>query len=689
MRSILLALAGILCLSLPLHAEVKKYEFTIDYILVNKTGEQVKAMGIGGMIPAPLIEARMGDTLEVTFHNRMDVETSVHWHGILLPPEQDGVPWLNTRPIGGGESFTFRFDIKHTGTFWYHSHTGLQEERGIYGPIRLLPSAPPAIGRQDKVLVWSDWTNENPDKILRNLKRDGDYYARKKGSVQSWDKVIAHGLPAIQNRLRSSMNRMGPMDLSDVGYDAFLANGEQTVQLAHATVGETVRVRMINAATSSYFNIEYAGGPMTIIAVDGVDVEPLLVKRLKHAIAETYDVLVTMPRDGNFEIKATNVDGTGHASAFIGNPAGPKVLAPEIGRPNPFMVDHSSHDMAMAVPEEKEEEEVCLPMHAAMGHCTPKPEKGEILAHLTTYAPLRATEPTNYDEALPVRKIRLKLTGNMERYIWSFNGKTMSEADRILIKKGERVQFIFENTTMMSHPLHLHGHFFRVLNGQGDYSPLKHTVDLASMSNITIEFEANEERDWIFHCHNLYHMKSGMSRVVSYAGTSNITDAFARNLSTDDHWYRFADIAPLSNQHFGRMWMVNNRYSLEAEWEGDYHGSLTTELRGEYFYNRYTDFFVGGELERDQDDTETVGYAGIAMVLPFLIESELRIDTNGHLRFGLGSDLQLTNRLKFMWDWNTDEEHSLTLDYELNKGFSLIVRHHDEYDFGVGLKLRF
>tara|TARA_B100001540_G_scaffold315384_1_gene342491 strand:+ start:1 stop:1068 length:1068 start_codon:yes stop_codon:yes gene_type:complete len=336
----------------------------------------------------------------------------------------------------------------------------------------------------------------------------------------------------------------------------------------------------------------------------------------------------------------------------------------------------------------------CAPQHAAMGHCTPhksneKPEE-KIIEHLTDYAPLKATRPTVLDQALPIREVHLKLTGDMERYVWSFNGRTMSEADRILIKKGERVRFIFNNTTMMNHPLHLHGHFFRVLNGQGDYSPLKHTVDLASMGKVTIEFDANEERDWIFHCHNLYHMKSGMSRVISYAGTSSIDDGFAaQSLSMDNHWYGFADLAVLTNQYFGRIWTSNHRYRLEAEWEGDYDGDVSGKINAEYFYNRFTELLAGLEYEEEDDDRHTVGYVGLSMLLPLLIESELRLDTDGRLRFGLGSELQLTDRLSFAWDWNTDEEHTLMLDYEVSKKLSLLVRQHDEYDFGAGVQLRF
>lgn len=689
MRYFLWFLAAIMLLSTPLRADVRQYEFDIDYITLNKSGALVRAMAIGGSVPAPLIEARLGDTLEVTFHNKMDVESSVHWHGILLPSDQDGVPWLNTRPIGPGESFTFRFDIKHTGTYWYHSHTGLQEQRGIYGPIRLLPAESKLTDMQDTVLVWSDWSDENPKQILRNLKRDGHWYARQKDSVQGWDRVIKHGWSAIKNRLKGNWTRMGPMDLSDIAYDAFLANGDAETQLTTAKPGETVRVRMVNAAASSYFNIEYAGGPMTVVAADGVDVQPFKVKRLEHALAETWDVEIVVPESGNFELRATNVDGSGQTSAWIGDPADAKVYAPDIPKPNPFAVDHSAHQMQMAEDGDVGSDD-CAPEHAAMGHCTPmaSPDGGTI-DHLTDYAPLKARASTALNADMPLRKVHLKLTGNMERYIWSFNGETLSEADRIMIRKGERVQFIFENTTMMNHPLHLHGHFFRVLNGQGDFAPLKHTIDLASMSSVTIEFEANEERDWIFHCHNLYHMKTGMSRVISYTDTSDIDDAFAQSLSMDDHWYKFADIAALSNQHMGRLWAVNNRYGVEAEWEGDYDGTLEAEVKAEYFQSRFTELFVGAELEREDGESETLGFVGASMVLPLLIESGVQVDTSGHVKLMVGGDVQLANRVKFHWKWDTDNDYAVSLDYEITKRLSVIAQYDNDFDFGVGLKARF
>jgi FtsP/CotA-like multicopper oxidase with cupredoxin domain len=278
MKKTILIILSVLVFANNAQAKLIKYNFDIDTKSVNFTGKNVDAISVNNQIPGPTIEATVGDILEVTFNNKMNQETSIHWHGVLLPNDQDGVPHLTTKPIAPHSSFTYKYQITHSGTYWYHSHTGLQEQRGAYGSLVFHPKNGELIKTdRDDVVVLSDWTNENPDQVLANLKKDGDYYALKKHSVQSWDRVFKNGTPALKNRLKSSSTRMGPMDLSDVGYDAFLANG-QTESSLEAKPGETVRIRLINAGASSYFNVEFAGEAMIIVAADGIDVEPLKVK---------------------------------------------------------------------------------------------------------------------------------------------------------------------------------------------------------------------------------------------------------------------------------------------------------------------------------------------------------------------------------------------------------------------------
>ena len=673
--------------SQPAVAKVVEYVFAVDYTQVAPAGTLVQAMTIDGGIPGPTIEATEGDLLKVTFNNLMDVETSIHWHGIMLPPDQDGVPHLNTRAIEAGGTFTFEFPVRHAGTYWYHSHTGLQEQRGIYGSIVFHPKANDLEVDHDKVVVFSDWIDENPQQVMRNLKRDGDYYALKKESVQSWDKVLAHGSEAIKARLNSAWSRMDPMDLSDIGYDAFLTNGEQSVAFTEVEAGQVVRLRLINAGASTYFDVEFAGGTMTVISADGMPTQPVEVKRLRIAVAETYDILVTIPSEDAFELRATSIDGTGFTSLFLGQ--GAKVMAPDIAKPNLFASIHSGHTS----PNHSEATTDAHAMH--MDHSAPMHHNHQMddktsTGHMIDYDGLRAQADTAYADERPVRGVELRLTGNMERYVWNLNNKPLSVSDRILIRRGEVVQFTLTNTTMMNHPMHLHGHFFRVLNGEGNRSPLKHTVNVPAMSSVTIEFVANEERDWFFHCHMLYHMAAGMAAVVSYEETSEATQETLRRMAKDRHWYSFGDVGFQSNKATGGLWTGNTYNQFSLSYDYDWHDTYEVDIEYQRFVGRYLSLYAGARIEgEDLGHEERLGVVGLRYLLPLNIEVEVDIDTNGHIRLELGSSLQLTDRLNFMWEWDTDNEYELSLDYEINKQFSIIASHGKHYGTGAGLMVKF
>ena len=690
---------------LPAMAEAKlvEYEFDINYKTVNFSGEDVQAMSVGGSIPAPTIEATVGDTLRVTFHNKMDVESSIHWHGVLLPNDQDGVPFLTTSPIRAGKSFTYEYPIIHHGTYWYHSHTQLQEQRGVYGSLVFHPKDGEKYkADREYVAVLSDWTNENPMQVLRNLKKDGDYYALKKDSVQSWIKVFQYGPEAIKNRLNSSWTRMGPMDLSDVGYDAFLLNGKKESAVDGLKGGETVRLRIVNASASSYQYVEFAGGPMTIVAADGVDTELKEVDRLKISVAETYDVLVQLPDDNMaYEFRASAEDGTGYSSLWLGE--GHKMVARTIEKPNLFLIDHSIHNMDMGDMKMDSMEGMDHSMHdmdmddmkmdsvdhSNMGHTMPAGNTA--IRMMNEYDGLRSPVKTTLPVGNPDREVLLELTGNMERYVWSFNNKTLAEEDKILIRKGENVRFKFVNRTMMHHPLHLHGHFFRVLNGQEEYSPLKHTVNVPPMQTVEIEFYANEEKDWFFHCHNLYHMKGGMARVVRYEDAPSrgeLNDQFYKNLKQDP-WYRSVDTMTYSNFIGNETRFSNTRNAIELGFDYDYKDEYEIDVEYERSINRFFDVFVGGDFQGDEQKNESLAVLGIRYVLPMLIDSEIRLDSKGNARLELSSDLQLTNRTKFDWLVNTDDEYRLGLEYEITKKVSLVANVDSDYDGGVGIKVKF
>jgi len=733
-----LILATALCAT-HIDAKTVKYNFDINTKIVNFTGTDIKTIAVNNQIPAPKIEATVGDTLEVTFHNKLDEETSIHWHGVLLPNDQDGVPHLTTPPMQPGTSFTYKYKITHSGTYWYHSHTGLQEQSGIYGSLVFHPKNGERIkAKHDHVVILSEWNDEHPDDVLANLKKDGDWYALKKGTVQSWDKVIENGSQAILNRLDGSMTRMGPMDLSDIGYDKFLSNGhnESTIK---AKAGDTVRLRLINAGASSYFNVEFAGAPMAIVATDGVDIDPISVKRLRIASAETYDVIVKIPKNKAYELRSTATDGTGYSSVFIGN--GKKVLAPDIPRPNLFVIDHSMHgtngkmdhskhemsgmkmpDMEMpksmpamkhdmgAMPEKMDHSQhdmsdMKMPksmpaMKHDMGAMPEKmePKKEEepsldnlpYVEYLTDYKAFKSLSDTTLPKNNTNKVVELALTGNMERYVWSFNEKTLLESERILIQKGENVKFILKNDTMMNHPIHLHGHFFRVLNGQGKMSPLKHTVNVPSMETVEIEFEANEEKDWFFHCHNLYHAKNGMARFISYAGSTQATDETFEMLGKDK-WYHLADMSFLSHIAKGNLRLSNTRNAIEMEYDSNYKKAYDVDLIYARSFTRFFDAYIGGSFERKgkKHKPDNKGIIGVRYMLPLLIESDLRLNTNGKWRLGLGSQLQLTERNQFEWHWNTNKEYYLGLSYEITKNILLSVSYDSDFKWGAGLRVKF
>ena len=777
------------------HAKLVEYEFDVDWQSVNFTGTERLAITVAGSIPAPTIEATVGDRLRVTFHNKMEVETSVHWHGVLLPNDQDGVPYLTTEPIRPGKSLTYEYPVTHHGTYWYHSHTSLQEQRGVYGALVFHPAEGERYPADlERVLVLSDWTDEDPHAVFRHLKGEDDYYSLKKGTVQSWDKVIGNGGKAINIRLKGSWSRMGPMDISDVGYDAFLINGRRSSDLEGVAGGQTVRLRIINASSSTHHYVQFAGGAMTIVASDGMDVEAIEVDRLKLAMGETYDVLVTMPDDGMaYEFRATAKDSSGYASAWLGT--GHRMPAPDVSPMNVFLMDHSMHGAGMGMEQMHEADPgMESSMHGTtqqdqgmkhegmrhegmehdgmkhegmshsgmkhdgmshqgmehdgmkhegmshqgmkhngmkhtdttrdemqqdhsrghgaghMAHGTPDAEMGVRMLH--EYAGLRAVENTTLDPSRPLRTVPLRLTGDMESYVWSFNDKTLAEADKVRIRKGETVLFVLQNETMMEHPLHLHGHFFRVLNGQGDYSPLKHTVNVPPMQTLTIEFAADEDQDWFFHCHNLYHMKAGMARVVSYEGTRENRVFDRRIAATSDPWFAFGEVAVQSNMAVGEFWMENINNSWMFEFERNEDDSLETEFLYERRLNRFLGLYFGAEYERESDTEEHAGdldgdshrqlspeeagteddsraVFGLHYVLPLMVEADLRANDEGDLQLDLESDLQLTSRLNFAWEWNTEDEYRLELTYELSKGVGFVANTDSEYDTGVGLRIKF
>lgn len=692
-----------------------EYDLYVTDTMVNFTGKHRHAIAINGQIPAPILEFTEGDTAIIRVHNLMKMETSIHWHGILLPNKEDGVPYLTTSPVEAGKTYTFTFPLIQSGTYWYHSHTMLQEQSGLYGSIVIHPAQPePAL--KEYVLLLSDWTDENPHQVMRYLKRGGEWYAIKKGALQSYGEAIAAG--AFKDKLKQEWQRMPAMDVSDVYYDKFLLNGQETNEFKDAKPGEIIRLRIINGSAATYFNLQYANSYMRIIAADGINVTPVNVNKLEIAIAETYDVLITVPEIGTAELRATSWDVMGYSSAFFGN--GPIIKAPDIPRLNYFkmmqqMGSMNTKGMDMGDMPGMDMKNMNMPNNTA----SPKKEmdmnsmegmKMDDMAGMDmkigipgefNYNMLRALHPTTLDSSLVPREVKLTLTGNMLRYVWSFDFKTLSAADKILIRKGERVRFVLTNNTMMRHPLHLHGHFFRFINAQGEYSPLKHTFDIKPMETVTIEFDDNEEQDWFFHCHILYHMMAGMARIVSYEGSEQ--NEFAktgyRKLKKEDNiLYPWYDLSVHSQGTWLSGNVSNNKMALEFEgrvsWKGNYE--TETHLLRYLDKKQYLAFYIGYDYRKNKTlplankpnskDNRRVFDAGFYYLLPMLIRSEWRIDHTGRLRLQLERrDLPLSNNFFFDFRVNTDKEYNVAARYMIAKSFSISTNYDSDYKWGIGL----
>ena len=711
MKTILLILLSLTSVA---HSRLVEYDLHISEREWSPPGHPTaRAITINDSIPGPTLRFRVGDTARIRVHNHLASEqTSIHWHGLLLPNAQDGVPGVTTPPILPGAVHTFEFPLTHAGTYWYHSHTGLQEQIGAFGSIVITPPAgEPHPAARDHVVVLSDWTRESPAEIMRTLTRGSDWYAFKKGSTQSFAGAVKAG--ALKDFLQREKSRMPAMDISDIAYDAFLANGRESLHLP-GKPGETLRLRFINAAASTYFYLQSAAGPLKIVAADGPAVQPIRVHRLLIGMAETYDILVTVPPTGEWEIRATAQDGSGHSSIRIGE--GAPHPAPDVPKPDNYRMD----DHLMAAMEETD-----APPAAGADALADEPARP-----LSPYPRLRSLHPTDLPAHLPRRTLTLRATGDMERYVWSFNGKTFAEDGVIPVKKGEVLRLELINDTMMHHPLHLHGHFFRVLMGQGKHSPLKHTLDLPPMSRRTIEFETNDPGDWLFHCHLLYHMHAGMTRIFSYQddswqppgkpkpGSNLICNDLCCLPGNPDAKTGSVDPRQLSHHphtgghdhdpfHFhldgslqthlsdGRATLRDSKNDFFAAWDIG-HGDDGHSYEIDLAWSRYFDPNLSAALGlrfTDHDDAEDRAFAGISYRLPYLVESFAQLDSEGDLRLGLGKSLQLTDRIGIFADARYDTgdqwEWSAGADYLLNKQLSLTAGYHSRHGFGGGIRFRF
>ncbi|MBO6524270.1 MAG: multicopper oxidase domain-containing protein [Balneolaceae bacterium] len=732
------------------------YHLTIDYQTVNFTGKDVQAMTINNGIPGPTLWFQEGKHAVIKVTNKMDVETSVHWHGLLLPNYMDGVAYLTTPPIRPGKTLIYDFPLIHSGTYWYHSHTGLQEQRGIYGSIVIEPKEQNLEYDHDLVLLLSDWTDDNPNHVMKNLKRHNDWYSVKIGSAPSLLKSIQERTLRSQFKLWSM--KMPGMHISDIPYDAFLINGAEEQIYNHFKPGEKVRVRVINAGASTYFWLNIGGGHFNIVSADGIDVQPVHAPKVLIGLAETYDFIVEIEKGKSFEFRATAQDVTGSASAFLGR--GDKVYAEDIPFPDyqqmgaqmAEMHSDDGHDMSLEANETgimtkldhsamqmeemdhskmNHEEGVKSENHSGhdMSSMNQTAEAMDHEGHSMNADPtapmdmwntgysnsvLKAKEKTTIHSGDSLRSLTFNLTGNMWRYTWSINGKELSASDKIKIKKGEVVRITLNNATMMHHPMHLHGHFFRVLNGQGEYSPIKHTVDVPPMSRITIEFEANEEKDWFFHCHVLYHMKTGMARVISYEDSERdqrlAPYPYAMINMMDKKWYTWGTFEGASQ--YGSLSLThsntNNQLNLMAEygWNENYEFTLDYER----FTGEYLRVFGGLKSENESkntfDEHDLVVRTGFRYLLWYIMDTQFSVDHKLRPEIELDTHIPLTQRLilngHFEGKTNfgiIEEPHSEDIEFEitfnagleylLSKNFAFIGSYDNRFGAGGGISWRF
>ncbi|MCE3258747.1 MAG: copper oxidase [Bacteroidetes bacterium] len=701
-----------------------RYDLYINDTTVNYTGKSKKAISINGRIPGPTLEFTEGDTAAIYVHNHLHHETSVHWHGLILPNEQDGVPYLTTAPTKPHSTHLYKFPLKQSGTYWYHSHTMLQEQSGMYGAFIIHKKQKEKL-REHTVLL-SDWSDENPHQIERSLHNATDWYGIKKRATQNYGAALKEGY--LKTKFGNEWKRMHAMDVSDVYYERFFANGYTDEDLKDLKPGEKVKLRVINGSSSTYFWLTYGGGKITVVASDGEDVQPVEVDRLIIGVSETYDILVEAPEEGIAqEFLATSEDRIGHASVWIGN--GIKQLANPLKTLKYYegmkmmndMMTLSGNMKDMGMNMSLQHMDMNAVMYPEITDKTSAAEQHDHAHHsggsndLVTlnYTMLKAKNKTSLP-FVPVKTYTFELTGNMNRYVWTINDKTVSEVDKILIKKGEITRIVMTNNSMMRHPMHLHGHYFRVLNGQGDYSPLKNVLDIMPMETDTIEFYNSESGDWFFHCHILYHMMSGMGRIFTYENSPpnpQIPDpkkGLRKVYKDDRRFYSSAEIALESNGSDGEIAFANTRWLLQTEWRLGLND--ITGYESESHIGRYLDkkqfllAYTGWDYryrktphsernifgQTNTKDNRGVACFGFQYTLPWLVVADMRVDHTGNLRFSLTrNDIPLTARLRAWGTVNSDREYSYGLRYILTKYISLSGHYDSDMGYGGGLTITY
>lgn len=612
-----------------------RFDLDVGHTPVTIDGRLSRAVTVNGHMPAPVLRWREGDEITLNVTNSLSEDTSVHWHGILLPFQMDGVPGIAYPGIAPGETFQYRFPVRQSGTYWYHSHSGLQEQMGHYGPIVIDPAGEDPIAYdREYVLMLGDWTFEGAHAVFNRLKQVSDAYNFQHRTVQDFFRdAREQGLePAVAERAMWAQMRMSMTDIADVTAAAYTylinGHGPEDNWTGLFRPGERVRLRIINSSAMTIFNLRIPGLPMTVVQSDGLSVQPVETDEIQIGVAETYDVIIE-PRDQAYTVMAESIDRSGYVRATLAPRAGMVAAVPSL-RERPLLsmrdmgMDHSAmggmdhaamgHEMPAASSAAAPVDQVAMdhaamghgapaapapvdhaamghampaaptPMdhaamghgapqpapamdHAAMGHTTPPPAPGmdhaamghassqpapefdssgpqthdhpagpgvammpamvfdrlgergiglaDVPHRVLVYTQLKSLEP-NPDRRPPGREVEVHLTSNMERYMWSFDGVRFAEnVEPLIFHQHERLRLTLVNDTMMPHPIHLHGMFFEVVNGEDSHKPRKHTIIVKPAERLSVDITADALGEWAFHCHLLYHMHAGMMQVVS------------------------------------------------------------------------------------------------------------------------------------------------------------------------------
>ena len=547
------------------------FELTIGETLMNFTGSPRFAVTVNGAVPAPTLRWREGDTVTLRVTNTLREDTSIHWHGILLPANMDGVPGLSFNGVRPGETHTYRFTVRQSGTYWYHSHTGFQEQRGLYGTLIVEPREPePFSYDRAHVVMLSDWTDENPNRVFAKLKKQAHYYNFNRRTLGDFVRdVRERGFgPTLSDRRVWGEMRMTPTDLADVtgATYTYLMNGHAPAGnwTGRFQPGERIRLRFINGGAASYFDIRIPGLTMTVVAADGQHVHPVTVDEFRIGSGETFDVLVEPSGQEAFTIMAQSMDRTGYARGTLAVRAGLSAPVPDLD-PRPLLTmadmghgehaamsdemsatDHSEHEAhggTLTVTQTPPDDHAGHDM-SAMGEVSgsdsmqshPASERGNPLVDMQTMSPTsRLDDPgiglrgngrrvltyadlrslfADPDGREPGRTVELHLTGHMERFAWSFDGVKFSDAEPVRLTYGERMRVVLVNDTMMAHPIHLHGMWSDIEDDDGQFHLRKHIVDMPPGTKRSFRVRADALGRWAFHCHLLYHMAAGMFREV-------------------------------------------------------------------------------------------------------------------------------------------------------------------------------